>query len=113
MDSGAASYHLRRLAAGGLIIEDPALGTLRKWWYVESVALLTAAELRRVAATVPTVDSAWLSESSFIDQRLVVDAERRQRLRDELMGVIEKYREQAPHEAGELTQVRFQIFEQP
>ncbi|MGX2993023.1 ArsR/SmtB family transcription factor [Streptomyces sp. JNUCC 64] len=33
LDSGAASYHLRRLAAGGLIEEDPGRGTRReRWW---------------------------------------------------------------------------------
>lgn len=136
MDSGAASYHLRRLEAGGLIVEEPGLGTLReRWWtavadttqfapaahsdtgltrqYLQSIVLLAAAELQRVASAVPTAESAWLNESSFVDQRLLLDGERRQRLRDELMAVIDRYRDETPSDTRPRTQVRFQIYEQP
>lgn len=134
LDSGAASYHLRRLAAGGLIVEDPALGTQReRWWraaqdmsqfdpalhddgsargYLQSVVLMAAEELQRVASTVPTVDAAWLTESAFVDQRIILDGARREQLRVELMAVIERYREEDASAAGSLTQVRFQIYEQ-
>lgn len=134
LDSGAASYHLRRLAAGGLILEDPALGTRReRWWratedfsqfdpavhddgsarrYMQSIVLAAAEELQRVASAVPSVESAWLTESAFVDQRIALDGERRARLRDELMAVIDPYREEGASSAGSLTQVRFQIYEQ-
>ncbi|MFE6733836.1 winged helix-turn-helix domain-containing protein [Microbacterium sp. NPDC057650] len=135
LDSGAASYHLRRLAAGGLIAEDPALGTQReRWWraaedfsqfdparhddgsartYMQSVVLAAAAELQRVASAVPSAEPEWLTESAFVDQRIALDGERRERLRDELMAVLSRYREEGVPSAGPLTQVRFQIYEQP
>ncbi|MFC4139181.1 MULTISPECIES: helix-turn-helix domain-containing protein [unclassified Microbacterium] len=135
LDSGAASYHLRRLEAGGLIVEDPALGTQReRWWraaedmsqfdpaqhddgsarrYVQSVVLMAAEELQRVAAAVPRADAGWLAESAFIDLRLPLDGERRQRLRADLMGVIERYRTEGTADGGSRTQVRLQIYEQP
>ncbi|MFE6994974.1 helix-turn-helix domain-containing protein [Microbacterium sp. NPDC057659] len=134
LDSGAASYHLRRLAAGGLIVEDPALGTQReRWWraaedfsqfdparhddgsarrYMQSVILAAADELQRVASAVPGAEPEWLTESAFVDQRIALDGERRQQLRAELMAVIDRYRSAAAAPAGPLTQVRFQIYEQ-
>lgn len=135
LDSGAASYHLRRLEAGGLIVEDASLGTLReRWWravsdasqfdpaehddeslarqYVQSVVLTAGDELQRVAATVPAADSEWLAGSAFIDQRLSLDGELRRRLRGELMAVIDRYREETAADGAPLTQVRFQIYEQ-
>jgi DNA-binding transcriptional ArsR family regulator len=40
LDSGAVSYHLRKLAAGGLIEEDVERGTRRdRWWRVVRQAL--------------------------------------------------------------------------
>jgi DNA-binding transcriptional ArsR family regulator len=132
LDSGAASYHLRRLESGGLIAEDPDLGTLReRWWravadtvqfdaaehdddaltrqYVQSIVLLNAEELYRVAATVPSADAAWLAESAFIDLRLPLDGSRRRALRAELMAVLERHR---TDDDGPRTQVRLQIYEQ-
>ncbi|MDR2999421.1 MAG: helix-turn-helix domain-containing protein [Microbacterium sp.] len=134
LDSGAASYHLRRLAAGGLIVEDPALGTQReRWWraaedfsqfdparhddgsargYLQSIVLATAEELQRVASAVPGAEPEWLTESAFVDQRLALDGERRKRLREEIMAVLDRYREEDVSSARPLTQVRFQIYEQ-
>ena len=135
MDSGAASYHLRRLETGGLIVEDDTLGTRReRWWravadvfqfdpaahgdeilarqYLQSIVLMAADELQRVAAAVPAASAHWLRESSFVDQRIALDGERRQRLRDELMAVVDRYREEGASGSGPLTQVRFQIYEQ-
>ena len=137
LDSGAASYHLRRLEAGRLIREDPALGTRReRWWravddmsqfdpaahdddvaarqYVQSVVLMAADELRRVASAVRGADSAWLSEAAFIDLRLTLDGDGRRALRDELMAVVERHRHDARDDAAAAsTQVRLQIYEQP
>ncbi len=136
LDSGAASYHLRRLEAGHLIREDPALGTRReRWWravddmsqfdpavhdddaavhrYVQSVVLMAADELRRLAGAVPDADRAWLSEAAFIDLRLPLDGEGRRTLRDELMAVVGRYRDDARDDtAAASTQVRLQIYEQ-
>jgi len=137
LDSGAASYHLRRLEAGHLIREDPSLGTRReRWWravddisqfdpavhdddaaarrYVHSVVLAAAEELRRVASAVPGADRAWLSEAAFIDLRVPLDGEGRRGLRDELVAVIERYRHDAREDAaGSSTEVRLQIYERP
>lgn len=136
LDSGAASYHLRRLEAGHLIREDPTLGTRReRWWcaiddmsqfdpavhddaaaarqYVQSVVLMAADELRRVAGSVPDADRAWLSEAAFIDLRVPLDGEGRRALREELMAVVDRYREDPRDDAAAaFTQVRLQIYEQ-
>jgi len=133
LDSGAASYHLRRLEAGGLIAEEPGMGTLReRWWratadalqfdaaehdddavtrqYVQSTVLMNAEALYRVAADVPGADAAWLAESAFIDLQLPLDGAGRRALRAELMEVIDRHR---AAEEGPITQIRLQIYGRP
>ena len=135
LDSGAASYHLRRLEAGHLIREDPALGTRReRWWravddmsqfdpaahgddvaarhYVQSVVLMAADELRRVASDIPGARHDWLSEAAFIDLRLPLDGDGRRALRDEIMAVVDRHRHRAGDGAATApTQVQLQIYE--
>ncbi|MCE4024597.1 helix-turn-helix domain-containing protein [Microbacterium sp. Au-Mic1] len=135
LDSGAASYHLRRLEAGRLIREDPELGTRReRWWravddmsqfdpsvhdddaaarqYVQSVVLSAAEELHRVAAAVPDADRTWLSEAAFVDLRLPLDGPGRRALLAELMTVVDRYRDAGDPATAPATQVNLQIYAQ-
>lgn len=137
LDSGAASYHLRRLAAGDIIAEDTTLGTRReRWWravddqlqsapaadgnpadargHVRSTVLGAAEELRRVAATVPDASAEWLADAAFVDLRLPLDHATRRALLTDLMAVIDRYRPtSAPDSPGALTEVQLQIYERP
>ncbi|MGN7976601.1 helix-turn-helix domain-containing protein [Microbacterium sp. 22195] len=133
LDSGAASYHLRRLEAGGLVTEEPGMGTQReRWWraaadalqfdaaeheddamtrqYMQSTVLMNAEELYRVAADLPRADAAWLAESAFIDLRIPLDGPGRRALRAELIAVIDRHR---AAEGDPTTQIRLQIYGRP
>ncbi|HET6858310.1 MAG TPA: winged helix-turn-helix domain-containing protein [Streptomyces sp.] len=127
LDSGAASYHLRRLAAGGLIEEDHERGNRRdRWWralhrtsfhdpavvppqeradsraYTRAVVLAYGDELRRLSGTVPLLPDDWFDAAVFSDHTLRLTPDGLNRLKAELVGVIGKYRdaEAAAGEAG-------------
>ncbi|MZD10586.1 helix-turn-helix domain-containing protein [Streptomyces sp. SID5785] len=133
LDSGAASYHLRRLAAGGLIEEDTERGTRRdRWWralhrrsqhdpgerggpdgraYTQAVALAAADTLRRAAVqTVPSMPDAWFAVSAFSDVSVEVTPAELGALKDELFAVVERYRERGPSAGAARAVVQFQVF---
>lgn len=139
LDSGAASYHLRRLAKGGLIEEDVNRGTLReRWWraipdtvqfdpsqhreddqvsreYVRSVALADAEQLQRVAAAVSSVPPEWIDEAFFFDRALHLGPAELASLKRELHDIVDRYATEATG-TGENTsavQVQFQVYSQP
>ncbi|MFI7008259.1 winged helix-turn-helix domain-containing protein [Streptomyces sp. NPDC050145] len=133
LDPGAASYHLRRLAAGGLIEEDTERGTRRdRWWralhpasqhdparrggpdgraYTQAVALAAAETLRRAAAqTVPAMPDTWFAVSAFSDFSVQVTPDELAALKDELYAVVDRYRRREPSPGAESAVVQFQAF---
>lgn len=135
IDSGAASYHLRRLAEGGLIEEDTALGSRRdRWWrarhrtsvhepltaasdeqqdsraYVHATALAYSERLRRLADTVPLLPDDWFAASTFSDYTLRLTPGELTRLKRELASVIHKYSADAADGSGTPVSVQLQAF---
>ncbi|MFF2775610.1 ArsR/SmtB family transcription factor [Streptomyces sp. NPDC058052] len=122
INPGAASYHLRRLASGGLIVEEPDRGTGReRWWkaahrqsihdpaaapterreagraYTHAVALAAADRLRRAAHDVPLLPREWLDVTTYGDFLLHLTPGEVDRMRAEIFEVISRYR----HAEGE------------
>ncbi|NGO46697.1 winged helix-turn-helix domain-containing protein [Streptomyces ureilyticus] len=134
LDSGAASYHLRRLAAGGLIEEDTERGTKRdRWWralhrislhdpatapdsadsraYAQAVALADGETLRRVAAeVVPVLPDEWFGVSGFMSYMLRMTPGELDTMKGELLRVVESYREREPADGAERVAVHLQLF---
>jgi DNA-binding transcriptional ArsR family regulator len=131
IDSGAASYHLRQLADGGLIEEDTQRGTRRdRWWqarhrssvhdpasggpderddsrgYLHSVLLAYSEQLRRLAYTAPLLPDEWYEASTFSNYTLRLTPAELNELKSELAAVVKKYRHH-DDEAG--TPVTFQL----
>ncbi|MET7519346.1 helix-turn-helix domain-containing protein [Streptomyces sp. NPDC005480] len=117
INPGAASYHLRRLASGGLIVEEPDRGTGReRWWksvhrqsihdpafapaeqreagraYAHAVALAAADRLRRAAHDVPLLPQEWLDVTTYSDFLLYLTPGDVDRIRAEIFEVISRYR---------------------
>ncbi|MEV6283823.1 helix-turn-helix domain-containing protein [Kribbella sp. NPDC051770] len=117
IDSGAASYHLRQLAAGGLIDEDTQRGTKRdRWWqarhrssvhdparggpderedsrgYLHAVLLAYSDQLRRLAYTAPLLPDEWYEASTFSNYTLRLTPDELLELKSELAAVINRYR---------------------
>lgn len=116
IDSGAASYHLRQLADGGLIEEDTQRGTRRdRWWqarhqssvhdpasggpderedsrgYVHAVLLAYSEQLRRLAYTAPLLPDDWYEASTFSNYTLRLTPAELNELKAELAAVIKKF----------------------
>ncbi|MGW1429168.1 ArsR/SmtB family transcription factor [Streptomyces sp. NPDC002431] len=120
INPGAASYHLRRLAAGGLIEEEPDRGTGReRWWrsvhrqsvhdpatataeqrdtgraYTQAVAEVAADRLHRAAREVPLLPEDWLRATAYGDFLLHLTPDDTSRMRDEIFEVITRYRDRS------------------
>ncbi|HEY2553078.1 MAG TPA: winged helix-turn-helix domain-containing protein [Streptosporangiaceae bacterium] len=117
LNSGATSYHLRSMAAAGLITEDAGRGNGRdRWWqaahrstfydeadlppgerqmsaaYLSAVAALYAQRMQRAVDEYPAMPDEWRESCTLSDFRLRLSpAEGRQLLRD-LVEVIGRYR---------------------
>jgi len=137
IDSGAASYHLRRLASGGLIEEDTERGNKRdRWWravhaqslhdpatfpgspedsraYTQAVALAAADELRRIAGTVPALPDDWFNASVFSDQTLRLAPDGLEALKREVLAVIARHAEAGEAEGAAAVSVRLQAYPLP
>ncbi|MET9255673.1 winged helix-turn-helix domain-containing protein [Streptomyces sp. NPDC003717] len=139
INPGAASYHLRRLAAGGLIAEEAGRGTGReRWWravhrqslhdpaasesaeqqeagraYTHAVALAAAERLRAAAREVPLLPGEWADASAFGDFALRLNPADAARLRDEVFAVIARYREAADSEGAVPVTAQVQVFPVP
>lgn len=133
IDSGAASYHLRRLAEGGLIEEDADRGTKRdRWWrarhrssfhdpaagpaeedsraYVQAAVLAYGDLLRRLAGElVPVMPEDWFGAATFSDYTLRLTPEQLTRLKAELAQVIGRYRAAEDDDAARVS-VQLQAF---
>lgn len=125
LDSGAVSYHLRKLAAGGLIEEDVERGTRRdRWWrvarqalyhdpatlgndegeqdsraYLHSTLLAYGDALRRYTAEVPHLSQAWLNVTMTSERSLRLTPEQLTDLKRDLVAVIDRYRD-LPEQPG-------------
>ncbi|WP_329122686.1 winged helix-turn-helix domain-containing protein [Streptomyces sp. NBC_01465] len=140
LDSGAASYHLRRLAAGGLIEEDTERGNRRdRWWravhqqsfhdpgatapseeaesraYTHAGVLAYADRLRRVAGMVPLMSDAWHGAAIFADYTVELTPDELNLMKAEIVGVVKKYRERGASSpvgegAAERVSVQLQAF---
>ncbi|MDX3006149.1 helix-turn-helix domain-containing protein [Kribbella solani] len=118
IDSGAASYHLRRLADGGLIEEDHERGTRRdRWWrarhrssvhqpadsdpgerqdsraYLNAVLLAYSEQLRRLAYTAPLLPDEWYAAAVFSNYTMRLTPAELNEAKAELAAVIKKYRD--------------------
>ncbi|MGW1226290.1 ArsR/SmtB family transcription factor [Streptomyces sp. NPDC002530] len=137
---GSASYHLRRLAAGGLIAEVPERGAGReRWWravhrqsvhdpavepveqraagraYAQAVALAAAERLRRAAEEVPALPPEWYAAGVYADFALRLAPDEVERLSAELFAVVDRYRRDpadAPPGAAPVT-LQMQAFPAP
>ncbi|MFF1413198.1 ArsR/SmtB family transcription factor [Streptomyces sp. NPDC058289] len=119
INPAAASYHLRRLGAGGFIVEESGRGTGReRWWksahrqsihdpasasasaeqreagrgYTHAVALAAADRLRRAAHEVPLLPEEWLDAATYSDFLLYLTPGDVDRMRAEIFQVISRYR---------------------
>ena len=126
LDSGAVSYHLRKLAAGGLIEEDVDRGTRRdRWWrvkaqvlyhdpataedgegeqedsraYLNSTLLAYGDALRRYTADVPHLPQDWLNVTMTSERSLRLTSAQLTDLKRDLVAVIDRYRD-LPEEPG-------------
>ncbi|MEV4175524.1 winged helix-turn-helix domain-containing protein [Nonomuraea sp. NPDC049709] len=125
VNSGTASYHLRRLGAAGFVEEDAERGNAReRWWrsvhlstrlndaeladrepeavlaYMQSIAALYNLRTQRAVNEMQTMPGEWgrvLDLSSFA---LRLTPEETWRLRAELDEVIARYRRDVPGEAA-------------
>jgi DNA-binding transcriptional ArsR family regulator len=140
INPGAASYHLRRLASGGLIVEQPERGTGReRWWrsahrqsihdpaaasgeqreaglgYTHAVALAAAERLRRAAHELPLLPREWLDVVTYSDFLLQLTPADVHRMRAEIFEVIARYRRsgsEAPEGSAPVT-LQVQAFPVP
>lgn len=139
LDSGAASYHLRKLAEGGLIEEDVGHGNRReRWWrpvdrvslfdpsrhrgddrmsreYVRAVVLSKADDMQRVAAAVAMSSQEWLTATLFSDHELMLNPAEMEALKQELLALIARYHRQ-PESASDDAQpvtAHLQLYRQP
>jgi DNA-binding transcriptional ArsR family regulator len=117
LNSGATSYHLRQLAAGGLIVEDTARGTAReRWWraahrsssfkfaaldeddneigvaYLRALALTYAERMQRAAEERPLLPREWRDTAAFSDIPFRLTAAEAGALLHDLREVLARYR---------------------
>lgn len=116
-DTGRTSFHLRRLAQSGMVIEAPELGKGRERWWAptfrgvtwdssvlmrdqQTVAALLALEeaaiqtwmgaLREYLATRSDWDAAWVEAASFSDYAVRLNAEGLQQLLRQLVDLVQQ-----------------------
>lgn len=125
INSGAASYHLRRLAAAGFVQEDTGRGNAReRWWravhqatqfeyldlaeqepeattaYLQSVAAIYAMRTQRTISELQTMPRDWRAATDMSDMPLRLTPQEAVALREELWAVIGRYRRDSPDAAG-------------
>ena len=115
VNTGATSYHLRQLAAAGLIVEDESRGNARdRWWraahrktymegsgagtseveaaYLDAVAEVYASNMHQAVAELPTLPKAWDDATTLSNYGLRLTAAEARALLEELEAVIARYR---------------------
>ncbi|TDE58454.1 ArsR family transcriptional regulator [Nonomuraea mesophila] len=121
VNSGTASYHLRRLGAAGFVEEDTERGNAReRWWrsvhrttrltgeelaerepeavlaYLQSIAALYNLRTQRALNEMQTMPGEWRHVLDLSSFALRLTPEEGQRLREELGAVIARYRQDEP-----------------
>ncbi|MEU1199126.1 winged helix-turn-helix domain-containing protein [Streptomyces sp. NPDC005813] len=116
INSGSASYHLRRLAEAGLVAEDMERGNAReRWWrsvydrtvfddlelarqepeatlaYLQSVVNSHQLRVQQALSTLSTLPAEWQANLNISDWGLALTASEAERLRQELAEVVERY----------------------
>lgn len=121
--SGATSYHLRRLAQAGLVVEDPDHGTRRERWWRAAHQLTTWSAatflgnpdahrthvswrrelyrwqwrlLEQWLAEEDQWDPAWVDAAGGSDDLLTLSPQSLHAMAEEIWGVVQRYREQTP-----------------
>jgi len=139
INTGATSYHLRQLAAYGLIVEDEAQGNARdRWWkaahqrtylkssdfrsdettaYLTAIAEVHAANLRLAAQEAPTLSDEWRNAGAMNDYWLLLTPEQTAAMLEDLYEVVSRYRSHedidgAPETARKVT-VQLEAFRSP
>jgi len=117
LDTGTTSYHVRQLAANGLVVEDDTQGNARdRWWkaahrstvfndlevarenpelaisYLSSVARINTAQIFRYIDDFPRFPKAWQEASTQYDRTIQLTAKQLLEMGEELEAVAEKYR---------------------
>lgn len=123
LNSGATSYHLRKLEAGGLIVEDAGRGSGRdRWWrsahrstrfdfedegpeereagtaYLREVAAIYGERMRRAAEEVGYLPGEWRAGGTFSDAQLQLTSRELGELTDELEKIVDRRPRLAPGE---------------
>ncbi|MQY13185.1 hypothetical protein SRB5_33280 [Streptomyces sp. RB5] len=116
INSGAASYHLRQLAAAGFVAEDTGRGNAReRWWramhertrfdyvelaqrepeaalgYLQSVVSGYNLRVQQTLGEVPTMPVAWQEVVDMSNWELRLTPEQAERMKGEMAGVIARY----------------------
>lgn len=139
INTGATSYHLRQLAAYGLIVEDEAQGNARdRWWkaahqrtylqsgdfgsdettaYLTAIAEVHAANLRLAAQEAPSLSDEWRDVGAMNDYWLLLTPEQTAAMLEDLYEVVSRYRSHedvdgAPETARRVT-VQLEAFRSP
>ncbi|MEN3536736.1 winged helix-turn-helix domain-containing protein [Microbispora sp. ZYX-F-249] len=125
INSGAASYHLRRLAAAGFVEEDTGRGNAReRWWraahmstwlndpdlierepeatlaYLQSVAATHTLRVQRAINELQTMPPAWRDATDMSDWGLRLTPQEATALREELWAVVTRHRRDTPEAGG-------------
>ncbi|MGP3965359.1 ArsR/SmtB family transcription factor [Nonomuraea sp. 3N208] len=125
VNSGTASYHLRRLGAAGFVEEDTERGNAReRWWrsvhritrltdenglsdrepeavltYMQSIAALYNLRVQQALNEMQTMPRPWRGAMDLSSHTLRLTVEEARRLREDLGEVLARYRrdgEEAP-----------------
>ncbi|HEX7537819.1 MAG TPA: helix-turn-helix domain-containing protein [Dermatophilaceae bacterium] len=139
LNTGATSYHLRQLAAYGMIVEDEAQGNARdRWWkavhrrtyldsgelgveetgaYLATIAEVHAATLRRAVQEMPSLPDEWRDVGALNDYWLLLTPEETSAMLEELYGVVGRYRTQddaaEPPESARRISLQLEAFRTP
>lgn len=125
VNSGTASYHLRRLGAAGFVEEDTERGNAReRWWrsvhhvtrlsddeladqepeavlaYMQSIAALYNLRTQRTLNELQTMPAEWRRVLDLSSIALRLTPEEGLRLREDLEEVVSRYRRDLPGEAA-------------
>ncbi|MGM0360954.1 winged helix-turn-helix domain-containing protein [Streptomyces jietaisiensis] len=125
VNSGTASYHLRRLGAAGFVEEDTDRGNARdRWWravhrmtelndadladrepeatltYLQSVASAYTLRTQQTLNELQTMPRAWRDTFDMSDWVLRLTPEEALALRGELRAVVDRYRKDGPEAAA-------------
>ncbi|MCA1221159.1 ArsR/SmtB family transcription factor [Streptomyces sp. 8L] len=127
VNSGTASYHLRRLAAAGFVAEDTGRGNAReRWWrspheqtrfaggeldgqepeaglaYLRSVAAAYTLRVQRALDEVHTAPRPWRDALDMSDRPLRITPAEAVALGEELRAVAERYRRDSAEPADDM-----------